>query len=228
MLQRLKIHYKRARSYIHSPDPDYEAKLWDVQISIVRARRALQRCVVLFQDEFTYYRQPTLAAAYELAGPFQPLARLSYRRVAAALDPFTGRVVYMQASRISVQTLVDFYQQVCATYKGEMIYLVQDNWPTEPSPRARRLNLPIQLLPLPTYASWTNPIEKLWRWVQQEVFHLHRYADRWSELQSKISEFLAQFAEGSQELLRYVGLKGKSNLYGPALAAAGLPPPLPD
>lgn len=105
---------------------------------------------------------------------------------------------------------------------------VPPNWPTEPSSKARRLNLPIQLLQLPTYASWTNPIEKLWRWLKQEVLHLHRYADRWSELQNKVSEFLERFSEGSQELLRYVGLEGPLNLYGPALAAAGVPPPLPD
>ena len=260
ILKRLKIHYKRARSYIHSPDPDYRAKLQEVQICIQRARQAPELSVVLFQDEFTYYRQPTLAAAFELAGHIQPLAHLSYRsnaqrRIAATLDPLTGRVVHMQARKISVDALVDFYCKVCAAYPGVgTIYLVQDNWPvhfhpdvlaalhpqsfkwplpvppnwpTEPSPKARRLNLPIQLVPLPTYASWANPIEKLWRWLKQEVLHLHRYADRWSELWDQVSQFLDQFSEGSQELLRYVGLTEQSKLYGPALTAIGKPPPLP-
>src|SRR5262249_23127673 len=51
------------------------------------------------------------------------------------------------------------------------------NWPTAPSAGAitkwGHLRLPIQLVPLPTYASWTNPIEKLWRKVRQERLHLH-------------------------------------------------------
>ena len=57
------------------------------------------------------------------------------------------------------------------------------------------------------------------------MLHLHRYADQWSELGDKVSQFLDQFAEGSQELLRYVGLTSRSNLYGPALTAvaSGLP-----
>jgi len=53
---------------------------------------------------------------------------------------------------------------------------VPSNWPDEPSSKAKREvekrkakgnakdeKLPIKILQLPTYASWANPIEKLWR-----------------------------------------------------------------
>ncbi|MCB8937396.1 MAG: transposase [Ardenticatenaceae bacterium] len=66
--------------------------------------------------------------------------------------------------------------------------------------------MPVQLLPLPTYASWLNPIEKLWRWLKQEVLHLHRFSDDWPELREVVASFLDQFATGSDALLRYVGL----------------------
>jgi hypothetical protein len=66
--------------------------------------------------------------------------------------------------------------------------------------------LPIQLAPLPTYASWTNPIEKLWRKLRQEVLHLHRLADRLEELRAAVRRFLDRFAHSSLELLCYVGL----------------------
>jgi transposase len=83
-------------------------------------------------------------------------------------------------------------------------------WPTEPSPEARRkwgcLRLPIQLVPLPTYAPWTNPIEKLWRYLKQEVLHLHRLADQLDRLRQQVDECLDRFALGSDALLRYVGL----------------------
>ena len=49
------------------------------------------------------------------------------------------------------------------------------SWPTTPSAAAvtrwTDLALPIQIVPLPTYASWCNPIEKLWRKLRQEVTH---------------------------------------------------------
>jgi transposase len=66
--------------------------------------------------------------------------------------------------------------------------------------------LPIQLVFLPTYASWLNPIEKLWRWLRQEVLHLHRLSDDWPALKQAVWDFVAQFALGSLDLLRYVGL----------------------
>lgn len=84
------------------------------------------------------------------------------------------------------------------------------NWPTRARPEAVRRwgdwQLPIQLVSLPTYASWTNPIEKLWRWLRQQVLHLHRLADDLPGLRRQVDRFLDRFAEGSSELLRYVGL----------------------
>lgn len=85
------------------------------------------------------------------------------------------------------------------------------SWPTEPGVAAIRrwgaLKLPIQIVPLPTYASWCNPIEKLWRKLRQDVTHLHRWADDLEILRTEIDRFLDQFAQGSLELLRYVGLE---------------------
>jgi hypothetical protein len=87
-------------------------------------------------------------------------------------------------------------------------------WPAEPSAAAVRawgdLQLPIQLLPLPTYASWLNPIEKLWRWLRQEVVHLHPWADDLPALRAAADAFFAQFTAGTDSaaaLLCYTGLK---------------------
>jgi hypothetical protein len=84
------------------------------------------------------------------------------------------------------------------------------NWPSEPTQWARQRfgswNLPIQLVPLPTYASWCNPIEKLWRKFKQEIIHLHRFKDDLQALRQRATKFFDQFASGSSELLRYVGL----------------------
>ena len=84
------------------------------------------------------------------------------------------------------------------------------SWPDEPSAAATRRwgnwALPVQLVPLPTYASWENPIEKLWRLGRQQVLHLHGWADRLSELREEFRKFLREFENGSRALLRYVGL----------------------
>lgn len=84
------------------------------------------------------------------------------------------------------------------------------NW--SPLPTAKALakwggwQLPVQLVALPTYASWLNPIEKLWRWMRQQVGHHHHFAQDWPALKAALLQFLTQFAGPSPSLLHYVGL----------------------
>jgi hypothetical protein len=155
-------------------------------------------------------------------------------RIMAALNALSGQVTYRQRSHTDSPCLVDFWYDLRHAYPhAETIYVTVDNWPvlfhpdvlaplqaqhlswppymlgnwpTAPSRQARQDNLPIQLLCLPTYASWLNPIEKLWRWLKQDVLHLHRLSQDWPGLKRAVADFLDQFATGSQPLLRYVGL----------------------
>jgi hypothetical protein len=243
LLARLGISYQRGRDYIHSPDPDYGAKLRRVEEIVAEARASSGRIVALYQDELTYYRQPTIAPVYAAAGLEQPRALRSCcsntaTRLGAALNVVNGQVSYRQVTRLGVEEIVTFYRQIRLDYpEVELIYLIQDNWPVHfhpdvlvalveqenpwpwhrprnwslaPSALAVKrwggLQLPIQLVPLPTYASWTNPIEKLWRWLKQDVLHMHRLAERLDLLRLEVTRFLDQFANGSVELLHYVGL----------------------
>jgi transposase len=253
LLKRLRISYKRGRSYVHSPDPHYQQKMDLIAQCLLKAWYAPDEYVLLYQDEFTIYRQPTVDRDYEQMGEFQPLARRSHKsdtefRGMGALNAITGQVTYHQASKASVRQLTKFYDMVYDSVvtdypQADTIYMVQDNWPVhfhpdllihlqpqdfqfpihkpenwpdEPSPKAKRdaekrkakgvIKLPIKILQLPTYASWANPIEKLWRWVRQSVLHLHRLSDEWDELKQRIRDFILSFRKGSNELLRYVGL----------------------
>jgi hypothetical protein len=253
LLKRLKIALKRGRDYVHSPDPDYLPKLAFLRERLGEALRGEGRTVLVFGDEMSYYRQPSLSRAYEAQGKDQPLARRSYHsntqtRVVAALNPLTGQVTWRQGAKCGLAELVRFFEQLRAAYPhAERIDLVLDNWPvhfhpdvrvalepqtfrfglhlpkhwpTTPSTTAQRKwgekRLPIHLVQLPTYAPWTNPIEKLWRWVRQAVGHLHPWADRLEELREAVGRCLDQFAVGSTELLQYVGLSDPEALYATA------------
>lgn len=66
--------------------------------------------------------------------------------------------------------------------------------------------LPIQLLPLPTYAPWLNPIERTWRKCRQELIHLHRKANDWVGLGAHLDAWFANASAPSPEMLRYCGL----------------------
>lgn len=243
---RLKVKRKRARHHVHSPDQNYREKLQLIHEKVGWVEANPDDEVILFMDEFTLYRHPSLASAYECVGKQQPLAELGLTsnktwRYVAALNVLTGRIIFLQDMKIGVANLIAFYQQVVKAYPhAKTIWIIQDNWPVhfhpdvlaalqtqefpfgfpkprnwsdQPSSDAQHLNLPIRILCLPTYASWTNPIEKLWRFLQQEVTHLHHFADDWAGLKQAVTSFLQQFAVSSLTLLRYVGLSQPSRLY---------------
>ena len=153
----------------------------------------------------------------------------------AALNAHTGDLVYQQTQSATVRATHALYSEICLRYpQAKHIYLIQDDrlvhlhpnllaallpqtssfdkplppsWKGKLSQKIGTLEkLPIEVLQLPTYAPWTNPIEKVWRWVRQAVLHLHRLADDWQTLQHRVIEFMQQFRGGSKKLLRYVGL----------------------
>ena len=129
--------------------------------------------------------------------------RVHYRqRAHIDLEQLVGfyrdlRAAYPRARRLYVvldNWPVHYHPDVLAALEPQRLLRrwprqLPPTWPTQPSDAATRrwgaLRLPLQLVPLPTYASWCNPIEKLWRRLKAEVLHLHRLAD---------------------DLLRYVGL----------------------
>ncbi len=103
---------------------------------------------------------------------------------------------------------MDFYAQVRAAYPQAEKIFVQDNWPTHKVSEVLAALEQHHLTPLflPTYASWLNPIEKLWRRLKQDVLHLHRLADDLDTLRRQVQDFLDRFTGGSDPLLRYAGL----------------------
>jgi len=127
------------------------------------------------------------------------------------------RAAYGAADRINVvldNWPVHFHPDVLAALQPQLTrwdFPRPASWSDQPSAAAVRkwsqLQLPIQFVPLPTYASWLNPIEKLWRKLRQEVTHHHPWANDLPHLRDELERFLTQFAHGSEELLRYVGLK---------------------
>ena len=207
ILSRLGISYKRARAYVWSPA--YAEKIARIQQVLEETRQHPQTSVVLYQDEFGFYQQPTVAKDWAQTGT-KTLARQSHQPEQTcygigALNPHTGDVVYQQVPSCTVKALHAFYAKICQRYpEKERIYLIQDNraihfhanlmeallpqavsfkkptppnWTGKPSKKIGTLaELPIEILQLPTYAPWTNPIEKR-LWVRQSVLHLHRLSD---------------------------------------------------
>jgi hypothetical protein len=215
LLDRLGIHWLRGREHVHSPDPLYQPKRAFIEQVDQRVRASEGREIIVYQDECSYDRQPSLASAYAPTRDPVPAERShqsnTQTRIAGVLNAHTGAVQAISGSKVGIRQLVDLYRRVCEAYPAvQRIWIVQDNWPLEPSPAACKRwgawHLPVQLVVLPIYASWCNPIENLWRLLKQEILHLHRQADDLQGLRQRVMAFLQRFASGSLSLLRYVGL----------------------
>lgn len=221
-LRRYGIRLRRGRPQYYSPDPHYrskEAYLLEV-LHIVACKPGT--VVATFVDEMGYHSWPDPSSDWcEQAPAPIPLAvrkqsRPKQWRMIGALDARTGRVLQLNDHIIGRRGVCDFLCQIHQGYKSaEKIYVIWDNWPVHAHKEVYdtlKLLPKIELVWLPTYSPWLNPIEKLWRKFRQEILYLHRFADDWEQFQQRVQAFFAQFASSSKDLLRYVGLSGDGKL----------------
>jgi transposase len=212
----LGLHSSCARLF--SPDPDYASKVRRLHRCLRDAARHPDTVVALFLDEFGYQRWPEVAPRWGgEAAVAQRAGNNQQWRTIGALNALTGQVNYLDGYIVGRQQVSQFYGLLDRAYpkKVELIYVIQDNWNihTHPDVLTAVAAYPrIKPVWLPTYAPWLNPIEKLWRWLRQDLLKMHRWVEDWPQVKQRVREFLDQFAPGSLALLRYVGLKGKGKL----------------
>lgn len=229
VLKRCDVHLRSAAVRQHSPDPDYVAKVEHLLACLREAHAHPDEVVVVFLDEMGYYRWPSEGRSWAAGAPAaQPVAgrdgpNNKQWRVIGALNALSGRVEYLDAYIIGREKVGAFYRQLASAYAhARRIYVVQDNWSIHSHADVLSVlaELPsIEPVWLPTYAPWLNPIEKLWRWLREQVVTMHRLAGDWQALRERVNAFLDQFAQHGQSLLHYVGLQGEGKL---AQAARGL------
>lgn len=214
VLDRFDLVYKRGRRYVHSPDPDYALKAARLRTVFEQVQRDPEHLVLLYQDELTYYRTPSVACDYAVRGSDGPLASQgtgynSSRRIAGCLDALTGRLICWQRSAFDHHTFLHYLQALEACYpQMHRLYVALDNWPVhhQPDVLTALKDCKIRLVFLPTYSPWLNPIEKVWRKLKQDVLHLHRNSSQWKDLQQRVQDWLGQYDRPSPALLHYVGL----------------------
>jgi transposase len=212
----LGLHTSCARLF--SPDPEYQRKVRRLYRCLRDAARHPDTVVALFLDEFGYQRWPEVAPLWGgEAAVAQRAGNNQQWRTIGALNALTGQVNYLDGYIVGRQQVIQFYSHLTRAYpkKVERMYVIQDNWNihTHPDVLTALDDYPrIKPVWLPTYAPWLNPIEKMWRWLRQDILKMHRWVEDWPQVKQRVPDFLDQFAHGSSALLRYVGLVGKGKL----------------
>ena len=217
VLQRLGVSLRAAVVQLFSPDLEYALKKQRLERALRAAARQPGQVVALFLDEFGFYRWPDPARDWGGTATRATRAGTNQQwRTVGTLNALTGQVDYLDGYIVGRKQLITFYRQVNQTYRQtERVYVIQDNWNIHSHPEvlaALAEHPRLQPIWLPTDAPWLNPIEKLWRWLRQDVLKLHRCVTDWEHVRQMVRDFLDQFHRGSQQLLRYVGLLGDGQL----------------
>jgi len=220
--RRFGIALRSGRVQHYSPDPEYATKSEYLIKCLNEATTIPDRVALVFLDEMGYARWPDPAADWtgRPPGPRPTADRAKSPnrlwRIIGALNALTGRVDFLDAYIVGRARVIQFYKRLDAAYPDvERLLVVQDNWSihTHADVLSALSRWPrIEPVWLPTYAPWLNLIEKLWRWLRQDVLKLHSLAGDCLSLHGRVNQFLSQFATGSQDLLRYVGLLGEGKL----------------
>lgn len=221
LLHRYRLCWRRARCHLFSPDPAYQDKEDTLLRLLAQVAADPDQRVVVFLDEFTVYHWPLVGRTWRWKGEPAPVAERAKpgerrHRLVSALEVWHGRVITHDDRAIGVRVFADFLEQIAQAFpRARHIDVVLDNWPVHHAPEVRERGAAlhrIHLVYLPTYSPWLNPIEKLWDWLKEAVLRIHRLAGHWSDLKDAVLAFLARFAQGSQDLLRRVGLLGDGKL----------------
>ncbi len=222
LLQGYDVRLRRGRIQSYSPDPEYQPKRQHLLTVLAQAGAHPKQSIVLFLDQMGYQRWPEPAVDWAMTAPApapeasRAQSKQSNWRLMGALNALTGQVHYLDNYIVGRRQVIEMFQRLDQAYpQVQHIYLVLDKWSihSHPDVVAALQQMPrLEPVWLPTYAPWLNPIEKLWRKLRQEVLYLHRQAHDWKALQARVHGFLNQFAHGSDELLRYVGLQGDGAL----------------
>ena len=221
-LHRHGIAWRQGCVQYYSPDPAYARKEAELLEALRQVAQSPRTQVALFLDEFSYTAWPDLAFQWSEEAP-SPLpqadrqhSRYRRMRVVGALEAWWGKVHVHQEAHISGSVFAAFVRRLDQAYpQAECIHLIWDNWPVHSSHEVQAVlaQVPrVHVIALPTYAPWLNPIEKLWRRFRQNFSAMHQMASDWKQLRTQAQAFFEQFADGSLDLLRYVGLRGDGKL----------------
>jgi hypothetical protein len=227
LLKRMHVSYKRGRRALHSPDLLYDVKLARIRAAYHQMQEHPTRVVLLYLDEHLVGRYPTVARCYSSTGAPGMQARQyagynSMLRIVGCLDAGSGAVIAKRYGSVTVDNFLTFLQMVEAQYRdAEVIYIALDNWSVHvnervlPALQARQSK--IQLLFQPTYAPWTNPMEKVWLRFNEDVSHMHPHWHKWQPWRLRIDDWIAGVRPASQAMLQATGVASLSYLAPPAL-----------
>lgn len=112
----------------------------------------------------------------------------------AARDVHKGDVHYEFYDWKNSYIVINFLEKLLQIYPGKILYIIWDGWSAHKSEATKAfidLHHRIKIVPLPTRASWLNPIERDFGQIQRFVLNNSNFTSV-KEGMSMISEFITK------------------------------------
>ena len=167
----------------HSPDPQYQEKM----DAIARLRSQAQEAdpsspLVFHYDQARLERQPTLRRCYRPKGKHEPIPHPGEQQshyLHGAVSYPDGQWYCRDLPRMTASCVVEFCQMLMEDFPQRPIWLIMDGAPAHRSIAfgeflAANPRLKVQFQP--TYAPWTNPVERIWQAMRPAATHCHTFA----------------------------------------------------
>lgn len=183
LLRRLRARRGRPRPVVCCPWPEAAR---EARLALVRrlAQRPPPGSIVLYEDEVDIHLNPKIGPDWMLPGQQKLVVtpgQNAKRYLAGALNPETGRVLWVSGERKTSALFLDLLAHLLDAYPAAAaIHLILDNYGIHTSKVvqaalaswARRIRLHF----LPPYCPSANRIERLWLDLHAAVTRNHRHA----------------------------------------------------
>ena len=174
--------YRRPRPVLGPKDPQRAAKLWQIRALL---RHLPGNEIAVFQDEVDINTNPRIGAMWMPRG-YQAEVRTpgtnSKRYLAGSLNWRTGELILTEGGRRNADLFLAHLDELRRRLRRyRVIHVICDNAGFHQPERCRKVQQylaqwghRVQLHFLPTYAPETNPIERVWWHLHEEITRNHR------------------------------------------------------
>lgn len=208
VLRRLRARRGRPRPVVRCPWPAAER---EARLGVLRclAQRPPPGSIVLYEDEVDIHLNPKLGPDWMLPGQQKVVVtpgKNAKRYLAGALNPETGRVLWISGERKTSALFLDLLAHLLDAYPAAAtIHLILDNYGIHGSKAvvgalgswAHRIRLHF----LPPYCPSANRIERLWLDLHAAVTRNHRCTTI-TELLAAVEQHLADRNQHTRTTLR--------------------------
>jgi putative transposase len=202
--------YRRPRPVLGPQDPERARKVRKIQALL---RRLPSSEIAVFQDEVDINTNPKVGSMWMLKGQQATVVTPgtnTKRYLAGSLNVRTGELVLNEGDHRNADLFLSHLDELRSRYRRyRVIHVILDNAIFHRPDRCqkvaeylKRWGHRIQLHFLPTYAPETNPIERIWWHLHENITRNHRCSDI-EDLLAQVFEWLLDTGRFQIETSRY-------------------------